>query len=82
MELDWASVVNAALIIVTMILGAGWKGAKSKSRETVSLVSTKANQAIDLVNTLMDVIEDNNISPEEEQKVVGKYRLLVPKKEI
>ena len=81
MDLDWTNIANVLLMVASMVLTAKWKGAKDKGKEIVAKVGSKANQAIDLAESLMAAIEDNNISAEEEQKLVAKFKVLLPIKE-
>lgn len=73
--------VNAGLAIAAIVLGAKYKAGKAQAREAVNVAGAKTNQTIDVANTILDAIDDDNISPEEEKKIAAKMKALLPVKE-
>ena len=61
--------VNAGLAVAAMLLGAKWGIGKGK-----------INQAVDVAITVMNAIEDDNVTPEEEKAIVAKVKAMLPQK--
>ena len=62
--------VNAGLAILASVLGAKW-----------GLGKGKITKAIGVAVALMDAIEDDKITPEEEKAIVAKIKALLPSEE-
>lgn len=62
--------VNAGLAIAASVLGAKWGISKGK-----------ISKAIGVAVTVMDAVEDDHVTPEEEKAIVAKIKALLPSKE-
>jgi len=64
------SLINAGLLVAASVFGGRWvKGKK------------KLSAAVGVAVTVMDAVEDDHVTPEEEKAIVAKVKALLPSEE-
>lgn len=67
-DLNWASILNVVLFIISVTFGGSLVIFRKKGREVANAL-----------NTIMNAVEDNNISQKEEQEIVAAIRKIFSK---
>ena len=74
-------IVEIALLLLTAFLGKKWKGAKNTAKNGVAVAQATTNHVLNLANAILDAVQDDKVSPEEEKEIATNIRVLLGRAE-